>query len=141
MIKMICFTVIGKPQGKARPRFDSRRKITYTPEKTKSYEALVRTSYRAQCRNELPLKGAVKAEIIAYFPIPKSAKKAEREEMQAGTRKPTTKPDMDNIIKAILDALNGYAYKDDAAVVKVVAEKKYSTTPRVTVKLTDGGTQ
>ena len=138
---MIYFTVMGKPQGKERPRFDSRRKITYTPTKTKNYETLVRTSYRTQCKNEIPLAGAISAEIVAYFPIPKSAKKAEREEMQAGTRKPTTKPDMDNIIKAILDALNGYAYKDDAAVVKVIAEKRYSTTPRVTVKLTNGGTQ
>ncbi|MCM1059426.1 MAG: RusA family crossover junction endodeoxyribonuclease [Eubacterium sp.] len=137
---MIYFTVMGKPQGKARPRFDSRRKITYTPEKTKSYETLVRTSYRTQCRNELPLSGAVKAEIIAYFPIPKSAKKAECEAMEAGAKKPTVKPDMDNIIKAILDALNGYAYKDDAAVVKVIAEKRYAAVPRVTVKLTDGGT-
>lgn len=137
---MICFTVMGNPQGKERPRFDSRRKIIYTPEKTKSYEVLVRTSYSTQCRNELPLSGAVKAEITAYFPIPKSAKKAEREAMEAGTRKPTVKPDMDNIIKAILDALNGYAYKDDAAVVEVIAEKRYSTIPRVTVKLTDGGT-
>ena len=137
---MISFVVAGKPQGKARPRFDSRRKITYTPKKTKSYEALVRTSYLTQCRNESALCGAVKANIIAYFPVPKSATKAEREKMLAGELRPTVKPDMDNIIKAILDALNGYAYKDDAAVVEVEAEKWYSDTPRVAVILTDGGT-
>lgn len=138
---MISFVVAGKPQGKERPRFDSRRKITYTPEKTKSYEALVRTSYQVQCRFDPPLYGAVKASIIAYYPIPKSATKAEREKMLAGAIKPTVKPDMDNIIKAILDALNGYAYKDDAAVVEVEAEKRYSDKPRVAVILTDGGAQ
>lgn len=138
---MISFVVSGKPQGKARPRFDSRHKITYTPEKTRSYEALVRTSYLSQCRLDPPLRGAVKASIIAYFPIPKSATKAEREKMLAGKVRPMVKPDMDNIIKVILDALNGYAYKDDAVVVEVVAEKWYSDTPRVGVILTDGGTQ
>ena len=138
---MISFVVAGKPQGKARPRFDSRHKITYTPEKTRSYEALVRTSYQAQCRFDPPLHGAVKASIIAYFPIPKSATKTEREQMLAGIVRPIVKPDMDNIIKAILDALNGYAYKDDAAVVEVKAEKRYADTPRVAVILTDGGTQ
>lgn len=53
-----------------------------------------------------------------------------------GEINPTGKPDADNIIKAILDALNTYAYKDDAEVVSVTAEKRYSTTPRVEVTLT-----
>lgn len=137
----IYFVVKGKPQGKERPRFDSRRKITYTPAKTKNYEALVRTSYLFQCRNEIPIYGAVKAEIYAYFPIPKSANKRECEKMLSGELRPTVKPDMDNIIKAILDALNGYAYKDDAAVISVIAEKRYSATPRVEVILVNGGEQ
>lgn len=137
---MICFTVMGKPQGKARPRFDSRRKVTYTPKSTKNYETLVRTSYITQCKDTFPLYGAVKAEIIAYYPVPKSASASERKKMLSGVKKPTLKPDIDNIIKAILDALNGCAYRDDASVTMVIAEKRYSETPRVVVKLTDGGT-
>ena len=39
--------------------------------------------------------------------------------------RPTKKPDIDNIIKAVLDALNGVAYKDDTQVVQVMATKKY----------------
>lgn len=31
----------------------------------------------------------------------------------------TTKPDIDNVLKAVLDALNGVAYKDDSQVVEV----------------------
>ena len=40
--------------------------------------------------------------------------------------RPTKKPDIDNIIKAVLDALNGIAYKDDTQVVQVMAQKKYA---------------
>lgn len=131
------FVVPGKPQGKARPRFDSRRKVTYTPQKTKDYEELVRNSYLSCFMGMPPLKGALSAEIIVFFPIPKSAQKLKRESMKNGKIKPTVKPDLDNIIKAVLDALNGYAYEDDATVVKIRAEKRYSDEPRVKVVLID----
>ncbi|GHU51684.1 phage protein [Clostridia bacterium] len=134
----LSFTVPGKPQGKARPRFDGRNKRTYTPESTRAYEEMVRLYYRQAHRNA-QIEGEVTAIIVACFPIPKSAKLADKEAMIAGEIKPTIKPDADNIIKAILDALNGLAYHDDAAVVNVTAEKRYSTTPRVEVTITNEG--
>ncbi|MCM1276703.1 MAG: RusA family crossover junction endodeoxyribonuclease [Lachnospiraceae bacterium] len=132
------FTVPGKPQGKARPRFNGKTRRTYTPQKTINYEQLVRNSYLALYAGEPPLDGALKAEITAFFPIPKSVSKSKRDRMLSGEIKPTVKPDADNIIKAILDALNGAAYKDDAAVIKVTAEKRYSDEPRVEVKIMEG---
>lgn len=131
------FVVPGKPQGKARPRFDSRRKVTYTPQKTKIYEELVRSSFIVNYKGAVPLEGAIRARIIAFFPIPKSATKSVQEAMADGEIYPTVKPDLDNIVKAVLDALNGYAYKDDAAIVDVSAVKMYSFFPKVLVTLAD----
>lgn len=132
----ISLTVLGKPQGKARPRFDGRSGRTYTPKGTKEYEELVRSCYLRTHKN-VCLLGEITAEITAYFLVPKSVSKTKRTAMIAGKINPTSKPDADNIIKAVLDALNGYAYKDDSAVVKVTATKKYSEFPRVEVTLTD----
>lgn len=131
------FVVPGKPQGKARPRFDSRRKVTYTPQKTKDYEELVRSSFIMSCKGGAPLEGALRARIIAFFSIPKSATKSVQKAMVDGEIYPTLKPDLDNIIKSVLDALNGYAYKDDAAIVDVSAVKMYSNFPKVLVTLVD----
>lgn len=133
----VCFTIPGKPRGKERPRFDSRYNRTYTPKKTKDYEELVRWCYRAKCKG-IKLYGEITANIAAYYPIAKSTKKADKEAMLAGKIRPVTKPDADNIIKAVLDALNGLAYDDDARIVSVTAKKYYSTEPRVEVALMDG---
>jgi Holliday junction resolvase RusA-like endonuclease len=48
---------------------------------------------------------------------------------------PKVKPDLDNVAKAVLDAINGIVYVDDAQVINLVATKRYATDPRVEVYL------
>lgn len=134
-MRALSFTVPGKPQGKARPRFDGRSGRTYTPKSTKDYEYLVRSCY-LRAYHRICLSGEITAEITAYFAPPKSVSKSKRAAMLGGKINPAVKPDADNIIKAILDALNGYAYKDDSAVVRVTAAKRYGELPMVEVTLT-----
>ena len=55
--------------------------------------------------------------------------------MSFGLINPTKKPDLDNIAKAILDSLNGIAYKDDSQIVSLLISKKYSDRPRVEITL------
>ena len=55
--------------------------------------------------------------------------------MADGKIRPTKKPDADNIMKAVADALNGIAYKDDSQIVNVTIAKWYSDTPRVEVAI------
>lgn len=133
----VSFIVPGKPRGKERPRFNSKTRQTFTPQKTKDYEELVRWCYRAKCKG-IKLEGEITASITAYYPIVSSASKVSKDAMIKGKIRPVVKPDADNIIKSILDALNGLAYKDDAAIVAVSAEKYYSAEPRVEITLTDG---
>lgn len=134
---MIEFTVLGKPQGKARPRF---RKIgnyvsTYNPKQTTNYEKLVKLSAIEQCKDKLNKEytGLVKMSIKAYFKPNKSISKKQYN-LLIGTEH-LKKPDSDNIAKIICDSLNGVAYKDDSQVAYLEIEKYYEEEERVEVKI------
>ena len=132
---IVKFTVPGEPVGKGRPRF-TRSGHTYTPDKTRDYEEAVRWSYRSASQQCIESE-AVGVLIYAYYKIPKSASKADREKMLKGDIRPKKKPDIDNISKAVLDALNGLAYKDGAQIVYLCVTKSYSDEPRVDVTLNE----
>ena len=63
-------------------------------------------------------------EIICFFAFPKKATKKEIEENAGGFY--TKKPDIDNIAKAVLDALNGVVWNDDNSVVSLTVDKFYN---------------
>ena len=63
--------------------------------------------------------------ITASFLPPKSASKRKKVEMLEGKIYPTKKPDIDNILKVVLDALNGLAYRDDSQVISCTVLKTY----------------
>lgn len=130
------FEIIGEPQGKGRPRFSTRGGFvkTYTPEKTASYENFVKVCYLNKYKGQ-KLDGEIIAEIIAYFPIPKSFSKKKRSEAIEGKIRPTKKPDTDNIAKTILDSLNGIAFEDDKQVVALLVKKLYGEEAKVVVSL------
>lgn len=115
---MIQFTVYGKCTPKGRPRFYRKGSFvgTYTDAKTKDAEQ----SFMAQAikyKPEKPLDGALIVEFNFNRVRPKSKKKDSRW---------TTKPDLTNFIKQAEDAMNGIFYKDDAQIVKIIAEKSYA---------------
>lgn len=120
--------------GKARPRFGKNGGV-YTPGKTKNYEYLVRQLFVYKYPNFIPLEERIKIIIIAYFELPKKVSKIKEAEMLADIISPTKKPDIDNITKIILDALNKFAYKDDAQITEIKVIKKYSRTPKVIVQI------
>ncbi len=135
---MILFTIPGPPVGKGRPKFFRRGNFvgTYTPPKTVSYENLIKLSFQ-QAHFGMPSEKALVVTVKAFFPIPKSSTK--RFKMEASTEDVpvTKKPDGDNIIKAILDALNEIAWKDDSQVYDVRCVKLYSNNPRVVVQISE----
>ncbi len=79
--------------------------------------------------------GNVRVNIKAYYKIPKATTKEKRGLIERGLLKPAVKPDIDNVIKAILDGLNGVAYHDDNQVVYVDGEKFYADEPCVIVEV------
>lgn len=129
------FEMIGEPVGKARPRMNTRTGKAYTPTNTKLYEYSLRQWFIREYPYFKPIETKVKVTIIAYFGIPKSTSKKKVAEMLAGNISPTKKPDADNIIKIVLDAMNNFAFKDDTQVTKLEIEKKYDKTPRIYIKI------
>lgn len=129
------FEMPGEIVGKARPRMNTRTGKAYTPTNTKNYEYFLRQWFIAAYPNFKPIESRVKVSIIAYFSIPKSTSKKKEAEMLAGNISPTKKPDADNIIKIILDAMNKFAFKDDTQVTNLQIEKKYAKIPKVYVKI------
>ena len=129
------FEMIGELVGKARPRMNTRTGRAYTPTNTKLYEYSLRQWFIREYPYFVPIESRVKVTIIAYFGVPKSTSKKKAAEMIAGNISPTKKPDADNIIKIVLDAMNNFAFKDDTQVTKLEIEKKYDNTPRIYIKI------
>lgn len=133
--KKLFFSIPGAPKGKGRPRM-MRTGHTYTPPGTAAYENLVRLSFARTYPNHTPISGRVMAEISIYYPIPKSWPKKRWELWKAGEVFPLVKPDIDNVVKAVLDSLNNIAFTDDSHVTDAAIKKRYSEIPRVDVMLT-----
>ena len=129
------FEVPGKVIGKGRPRLNSYTGVVYTPTKTKDYETLVEQYFLLKYPRFKALEGRIKVNIIAYFSIPKTTKKSDINEMLENNISPTKKPDIDNIVKAILDSMNKFAFKDDNQITKLEVEKKYALEDKVHIKI------
>ncbi|KDC15366.1 RusA family crossover junction endodeoxyribonuclease [Bordetella bronchiseptica] len=134
---MLKFDVPGVPVGKGRPRAAKAGKhITlYTPEKTAAYESTVAlTARQAMAGNQL-IDGPVSAVLDIRLPVPQSWSKRKQAAALGGTELPTKKPDADNVIKVIFDAINGVVWHDDTQVVDIVVRKRYAAVPGVAVEI------
>ena len=129
------FEIPGKIIGKGRPRLNSYTGAVYTPTRTKDYENLVMQYFMIKYPKFKQLEGRVSVEIVANFEVPKSTKKQDKILMLENKINPIEKPDIDNIVKIILDAMNEIAFKDDTQITKLNVEKKYSETESVFVKI------
>lgn len=131
----IRFTIPGPAVGKGRPRFARRGKFvqTFTPEKTASYESLVKLAASEAMAGRQPLYGPVSLTVAIQVTPPASWSRKRRSLALGGEMAPTGKPDVSNVLKAIEDALNGIAYADDAQICRIAASKRYAETPGVTV--------
>ncbi len=124
----ITFTIPGKPHAKQRPRA-TRKGHVYTPKETVAFERTVK-----QIAGPLfgePMTGPVCLKIAARFEPPKSLSKKKTQERL--WRPHTQRPDIDNVAKAIMDALNGIAYVDDAQVADSHCVKVWGTPPSTLV--------
>ena len=124
----ICFEVPGQPRGKGRPRFARRGNFvkTYTDAATASYEDQIRFYALQAMGSSEPLKTALEAFIYVRLPVPQSYSKKRTEACLSGLERPCKKPDLDNIIKAMMDAMNEVIYDDDVQIVNITATKLYA---------------
>lgn len=101
----ITFSVPGEPWSKARARIVNGH--AYTPERTKIAETGVMAAFLQQRRTWRP-------DDCTAFEV--------RADFYAGTRQ---RRDIDNMLKLVLDGLNGVAWSDDVLVVAVAARKHF----------------
>jgi Holliday junction resolvase RusA-like endonuclease len=113
----------GEPIAQPRPTISTRggfaRAYVDAKHPIHAYKQAVRLAY-VNAGGEI-LEGPVEVKITCWFWRPKSHSKKRRQQSEPKI----TKPDLDNVGKAILDALNEIAYNDDSQVYKLTVEKWY----------------
>ncbi len=130
------FVVDGQPHAKHRPRFSRFSNHVFTEKSDHDYEALVMLSFLEKYPQAEPIDTAVSVVIRAFFSIPKGTTKNRRQLMESGAILHTVKPDADNVIKSVLDGLNGIAWRDDKQVTDLMIQKRYGNKPRIEVIIT-----
>lgn len=132
----IIFEVPGKVRGKGRPRF-MRNGHTYTDKNTVEYEKAIKSAYLRLSRH-VSTK-SIRISLYVFFAPNKSDTKRNREVKLRNAKAPKKKPDIDNVIKVVLDALNKVAYEDDTQVNEVHVERLFSKEEKLIVCLTECG--
>ena len=135
MPRIIRFEVPGAPAGKGRPRFVRATGHVYTPARTGKYEGLVRLAAAQAMAGATPIASACAVSISALVPVPQSWSRKKRAAALAGQLHLTTRPDVDNYAKIILDACNGVVFVDDKQVVWLRVSKAYSDRPRLEAQI------
>ena len=130
---MIHIVVSGAPMGKERVRFQRATGRAYTPERTLNYEARMAAAGQAVMAGRPLLDGPVRLDVMAFVSIPQSKPKRWKAAALRGDIRPTSKPDGDNMLKAISDGLNLVVWTDDSQIVDARVRKFYSDQPRVEI--------
>ena len=133
----IAFVIPGTPVGKGRPKFARRGSYvtTYTPEKTAIYENLVKVKAQEAMNGRPAIEGAVSVVVALYVTPPASWSQKKQRAALAGELYPTSKPDVDNVIKGIFDACNEIVWRDDKQACDVRVIKRYDHTARAAVEV------
>ena len=127
------FDIIGDPVAKSRPRFNRKTGRTWTPGKTMVYENKVSFAYKELYHDAIPTGEPIRVSIVAYFSPPKATSKKRLALMLANLIHHVKRPDIDNVVKSVLDGLNKVAWKDDSQIWSLYGEKRYSEYPHVEV--------
>ena len=133
----IKFKVLGEPKGKQCSRLCKiqGQSIVYTPKQTTEYEQKIRASCKRLMSEKFPQGIPLEIKITALFSIPKKFNKEQREKSINGELLPTKKPDGDNVIKIVLDALNDTAYFDDSQVCGINFFKRYREKTQIIIEI------
>lgn len=120
------FAVHGEVRTNERARHG--KGFTYTPAKTKAARQEIVQAFRCAVGSGWsPHEGPLRMEVYAQHAC-------QEKDLWPG-RFCRRKPDLDNVVKLVGDALNGVAYLDDAQIVEVKASKGYGKSSKIEVRL------
>lgn len=130
--RSVTVTIPGTPVPKGRPRLGGGH--TYTPAATKQATLDAGMLMRAACPE--PFDGPLAVKMRFYYEMPKSRPQRERRRLdEVGNVWKHTRPDVDNLVKLILDAGNLILWDDDGVVVRISAQKEYAHDARTVVEV------
>lgn len=121
----ISFFVPGEPVPKGRPRMFRGKDGgigSYTPDKTTAWEQTIKYHASQIVKAAGMAEGALAVEFDFRMPRPASVSEKKR-------AYPMVKPDLDNLDKAVMDALNKLVWADDAQVCCKGSLKRYVASP------------
>ena len=133
----IIIPIIPTPQMRARHSAVNGFSRTYKHEKQAQREKVLMVMLKKH-RPKQPLQGEIMLGVKVYLPVPTSKPKKWKEAAARGEVRPTTKPDLDNLIKQIKDCLTMMRFwEDDKQVVGYLegTGKYYSEKPRWEVEI------
>ncbi|MBB1178052.1 hypothetical protein DSM05_02640 [Pseudomonas sp. FW305-3-2-15-E-TSA4] len=121
------FVVPGEARAKARPQVRSfaGRSQMYKDSVTATFENWVRLHAEAALGDQARFEGPVSIRIEVITEPAKSHSARKRKEMIAGRIKPTKYPDLDNVVKSVIDGCSRVVIRDDVLVVEITASKAY----------------
>ncbi|OQB72563.1 MAG: Endodeoxyribonuclease RusA [Deltaproteobacteria bacterium ADurb.Bin135] len=121
---MQTFYILGDPRPQGRPRFYKRGNFigVYDPKESRNYKQTLAAQIAAQ-NPEYIQDGAISLECEFIFARPKTLPKKVVDH--------TKKPDLDNLLKALKDAMTGIVWHDDAQIVSLSARKDYGDVPGI----------
>ena len=117
--RVVELTFPGRPVPAARPRVTRHGSRTYDPRAGESRALRRLASQQLPGSGFDPLSGPLLAEMAFVFPRPKSLK-------GSGWKPHVVTPDTDNLVKFLLDSLNGVVYEDDRTITRLTAAKWYA---------------
>lgn len=136
LIKFIQFEVRGRPVPQKRHRHNRKTGHVYDPSASDKKDFLAVAHAHAP---ETPIDGPVWLGIKFYMPIPKSVSKKKREALKDECTPHFKRPDTDNLVKLVKDALgNDVFWHDDCQIYSMYAYKYYSETPRTVIMVGHG---
>lgn len=132
----VTLSIVGPPVGKGRPRFSRRSGVAFTPTPTRNAEAYVRLLATEAMAGQPAIEGPVDVKLAVICAVPKSWSKRRQAAALCNLTRPSGRPDLDNVLKLLTDAMNGVVYRDDAQIVHLSASKRYGPQPMTVVTVT-----
>lgn len=129
-IKFVDKKGFEKPMPSPRPRFRKAGKFVQT------YMPTIYTEHKEYIQRQMPkllIEKPIKLEIFFYIPMAKSWTKKKKTSL---LDKPhNIKPDVDNLLKTVMDAANDHIWIDDGQVYEIVTKKTFSSEAKIMINV------
>jgi len=137
MIKIIIDDLIPISKLRHRMCFRNNKRSSYTPSKTKKYEEIVQWHAKKEMKGKKIFDSSVCLFVFFFFTPPESWSEAKKKKTISNKIFHTSKPDLDNLVKAIKDSLTNIVYIDDRLVSQLIVSKQYSDKNKVRIFVGD----